>query len=100
MIDDSLDVFAVHGVGGMTGTLLTAFFALPALGGGGLPKGVTALHQFWVQLVGVAATAAWSVIATVILVKIVSAIVKLRVGEDSETEGLDITTHGERGYNL
>ena len=100
LIDDSLDVFAVHGVGGMTGTLLTAFFALPALGGGGLPKGVTALHQFWVQLVGVAATAAWSVIATVILVKIVSAIVKLRVGEDSETEGLDITAHGERGYNL
>jgi len=99
-IDDSLDVFAVHGVGGMTGTLLTAFFALPALGGLGLAKGVTAVHQFWVQLVGVAATAAWSVIATVILVKVVSAIVKLRVGEDSETEGLDITTHGERGYNL
>jgi Amt family ammonium transporter len=99
-IDDSLDVFAVHGVGGMTGTLLTAVFALPALGGLGLAKGVGAGHQFWVQLVGVAATAAWSVALTVVLVKLISYVTRLRVSDEEETEGLDLTTHGERGYNL
>jgi Amt family ammonium transporter len=99
-IDDSLDVFAVHGVGGMTGTLLTAVFALPALGGLGLPKGAGFVHQLWVQAVGVAVTATWSIVLTIVIVMAVSAVVRLRVSEEAEIEGLDLTTHGERGYNL
>ena len=99
-IDDSLDVFAVHGVGGALGTLLAAFFAASSLGGLGLADGVTMGKAFWVQLVGVAATLAWTVVVSYVIIKVVGAIVGLRVSEDEETEGLDITAHGERSYNL
>jgi Amt family ammonium transporter len=99
-IDDSLDVFAVHGVGGMTGTLLTGFFALPALGGLGLAEGMTAGKQLWVQFIGVVAVAVWTGVVTMVIVKLTAAVTPLRVSDDVETEGLDITTHGERGYNL
>ncbi len=99
-IDDSLDVFAVHGVGGALGTLLAAFFAASSLGGLGLADGVTMGKAFWVQLVGVAATLAWTVVVSYVIIKVVGAIVGLRVSEDDEAEGLDITVHGERGYNL
>lgn len=99
-IDDSLDVFAVHGVGGLTGTLLVAILALPGLGGLGLAEGVSAGQQLGVQALGSVATAAWAVIVSVIIVWIVRAITPIRVSEDDETEGLDITTHGERGYNF
>ncbi len=98
-IDDSLDVFAVHGVGGILGTLLTAVFADPAFGGRGHAEGVTMGGSLWVQAVGVVATAIWSIVLTWIVLKVVDAITGLRVPDDQETEGLDVTTHGERGYN-
>ena len=99
-IDDSLDVFAVHGIGGLTGTILVTFLALPTFGGLGLAKGITASHQFWVQFAGAAVTAAWAIIASVLIIWVVRLITPMRVSEEDETEGLDITSHGERGYNL
>jgi Amt family ammonium transporter len=99
-IDDSLDVFAVHGVGGMTGVLLTAIFASPALGGLGLAEGMTVGRQFGVQAIGVVAVAAWAAIASFVVIKIVGALVGLRVSREAEMEGLDITSHGERAYDL
>jgi Amt family ammonium transporter len=98
-IDDSLDVFAVHGVGGAMGTLLTAVFASVALGGRGFAEGMTMGGSLWLQAIGVVVTAAWSAVLTWIIVKVVTAMVGFRVGDDQETEGLDVTTHGERGYN-
>ena len=99
-IDDSLDVFAVHGVGGILGILLVAFFALPSLGGLGLAEGMTAAKQFGVQLLGVGATVVWTAVWTVIIVKLVEALVGLRVSIEAETEGLDLSEHGERGYHI
>ncbi|MEM7441707.1 MAG: ammonium transporter [Pseudomonadota bacterium] len=98
-IDDSLDVLAVHGIGGATGTLLAAFFASTALGGIGLAEGVTMGSQFWVQLVGVVVTALWAAIASYVLVKITKALCGLRVTDEDAIEGLDFTAHGEQGYN-
>ncbi len=99
-VDDSLDVFPVHGVGGIIGTLLTAVFASAALGGMGLPEGRTIAGQFGVQLVGLAATALWCGVLTWILLKLTAAVTGLRVGGDQETEGLDTALHNEKGYNL
>ena len=99
-IDDSLDVFAVHGVGGMMGILLVSVFALPSLGGLGLADGMTVGKQFGVQLLGTVATVVWSVVWTVLIVKIVTAVAGLRVSDDVETEGLDLSEHGEREYNF
>ncbi len=98
-VDDSLDVLAVHGIGGATGTLLAAFFASTALGGVGLAEGVTMGAQFWVQLVGVVVTALWAGLATYIIVKLTKAICGLRVSDEDMIEGLDFTAHGEQGYN-
>ncbi len=100
VIDDSLDVFAVHGVGGMTGTLLVAFLAVESFGGAGLADGVTAGDQLMVQLIGVGATLIWSIVATYILIKVTQALVGLRENSDVETQGLDLTVHGENGYNI
>jgi Amt family ammonium transporter len=100
LIDDSLDVLAVHGVGGATGTLLTAFLATEAFGGAGLAEGVSAGSQFVTQLIGVVAVLVWSLAATFVIVKISAAIAGFRVSEDDETVGLDTTAHGETGYNL
>ena len=99
-IDDSLDVFAVHGVGGVLGTLLVAFLALPALGGLGLADGVSAGDQFVTQLIGVVAITALSAVMTFIIARIVAATTGLRVSAEDEIDGLDITGHGERGYDL
>jgi Amt family ammonium transporter len=99
-IDDSLDVFAVHGVGGATGILLTAICVDAALGGAGLPDGRTMTYQFGVQLLGVFATLIWSVVASYVIVTVVKAAVGLRVGGEDEEKGLDQTTHGESGYNI
>jgi Amt family ammonium transporter len=97
-IDDSLDVLAVHGVGGATGTLLVAFLAaLP--GGTGVNSDGGAMSQFLVQLAGVAAAAGWSVIATFIIVKVIAVTIGLRVTKDEEIEGLDFSAHGEKAYN-
>jgi Amt family ammonium transporter len=99
-VDDALDVFAVHGIGGMTGTLLTAPLMAAEFGGVGYGDGVTMGSQLGVQFTGVAATLVWSAVASFILVKITQALVGLRVRQDVETQGLDLTTHGETGYNL
>jgi ammonium transporter, Amt family len=100
VIDDSLDVFAVHGIGGMTGTLLTAFLAAPSLGGVGYAEGVSAVQQFGVQLTGVAVAAVWSIVFSYLLIKATQAAVGLRTSRDIEAQGLDLTTHGENGYNI
>ena len=99
-IDDSLDVFAVHGVGGVLGTLMVAVLVDKSFGGAGLEEGMTIASQFGVQLTGFAAVLIWSVFASYVLVKIVQATVGLRVSDDEELEGLDVTSHGETGYNL
>src|SRR5262249_13251144 len=99
-IDDSLDVFAVHGVGGAIGILLTAICVDAALGGAGLPEGRTLLYQFAVQLLGVVATLTWAVVVTYVIVRAVQAALGLRVSGEDEVKGLDQTAHGESGYNI
>jgi Amt family ammonium transporter len=99
-VDDSLDVFPVHGVGGFTGLLLTAVFSAAAFDGLGLPEGVTIGQQLVTQLIGAVATVAWSGVATFVILKVVNVIVPLRVSPEQETEGLDLVSHEERGYNL
>ncbi len=99
-IDDSLDVFAVHGVGGIMGILLTSFFADTSLGGMGLAEGVSMGTAFTAQLLATVITIIYAGIVSYIIVKLVQAIVGLRVDDDEETEGLDLTSHGERGYDL
>jgi ammonium transporter, Amt family len=99
-VDDSLDVFPVHGVGGCLGTLLTGVFVAATFGGAGYPEGATMGSQVLVQLVGVLATAAWSGIVTFVLLKISGALVGMRVTAEAETEGLDTVLHNEKGYNL
>jgi Amt family ammonium transporter len=96
-IDDSLDVFPVHGVGGFTGLLLTAIFSATA-GGLGLDEGVTIAGQLGVQAVGAVATALWCGIATFLLLKLVGVFTVLRATREEETEGLDVALHEERGY--
>lgn len=98
-IDDSLDVLAVHGVGGATGTLLVVFLASVGSGGTGLGD-ATVGGQFMTQLIGVVSVAIYSIIATVIIVMIAKAVTGLRSSEDDEVEGLDFTSHGETGYRL
>lgn len=97
-IDDSLDVFAVHGVGGMLGSLLLAFFSLAALGGAGLAEGMTAGKQLGVQALAVGVVALWSAAATWILTKLIGLFVPVRVDQESEYDGLDLAQHGERAY--
>ena len=99
-IDDSLDVFPVHGVGGIIGTLLTGIFVAAAFGGAGLPEGRSTGGQVWVQLVGIGATAFWCGVLTWVLLKLTDAVTGLRVSADEETEGLDTVLHNEKGYNL
>ncbi len=102
-IDDSLDVFPVHGVGGALGTLLAAVFASAGLGvfsGQGLAEGVSIASQFQVQLIGVLASGVYTAVVTFILLKLIDVMLGLRVSQDEETEGLDLTQHNERGYDL
>jgi len=102
-IDDSLDVFPVHGVGGFLGLMLTAVFTSTGLGafsGLGFSGGQTIMSQLGVQLIGASATLAWCGIGTFVLLKIVGALLGLRVTGEEETEGLDLSQHDERGYNL
>ncbi len=98
-IDDSLDVFAVHGVGGALGTLLAAIFVSTALGGNGLADGVTMGGQLGVQAVGIIIVAIWSAVLTFIIAKLIGTFVKFRVSEEDEVQGLDLAMHGERGYH-
>ena len=96
--DDSLDAFGVHGIGGIVGALLTGIFAAESLGGQGLSADSIG-GQFVVQLIAVVFTIVYCGVLSFILLKIVDAIVGLRVSQDEETEGLDISLHDERGYN-
>ena len=95
--DDSLDAFGVHGIGGMVGALLTGVFAAPALGGYGDISSIGG--QLWIQLVSIVSTIAYSAVGSLILLKIVDMIVGLRVTDDEEVTGLDITQHNEKGYD-
>ena len=103
-IDDSLDVFPVHGVGGILGTLLAGVFSSTGLGvfsGYGFADGITGMGgQFYVQLVGVLATVAFTAVVTFVILKVVGAMLGLRVSDEQEVEGLDIGLHEERGYDL
>jgi Amt family ammonium transporter len=100
-LDDSLDVFAVHGLGGTIGVLLTAICVDAALGGAGLPEGRTISGQLGVQGIGVIATLVWSVVASYGIARVVKAIAGgLRVDKEDEEKGLDQTAHGESGYNI
>ena len=99
-IDDSLDVFAVHGIGGATGVLLTAIFADATFGGIGLAEGRDIGGQFAIQLTGVIATLVWSLVASFFIIKLVQLVTPLRVNAETEEQGLDLRTHGERGYNM
>ncbi len=99
-IDDSLDVFAVHGVGGIMGSLLFPIFMVEAMGGPGLPEGVGMVEQMISQLIGVGAVAALTAIATIFIAFVVSFAIPMRVDEESEQTGLDLASHGERGWDL
>ncbi len=99
-IDDSLDVFAVHGVGGILGTLLLAPLAMTSLGGVGQAEGFTWSSQLGVQATGVIVSVVWSLAFTFAIVMIVKGVCGLRVSEDDETTGLDLPAHGERGYDI
>jgi ammonium transporter, Amt family len=105
--DDSLDVFGVHGVGGIVGALLTGVFNNQAFGGPGLVgdwvtaavSSVPVMDQVWIQFKAVLLTIVWSGVVSVIAYKIVDMVIGLRVSEEDEREGLDITSHGETAYN-
>ena len=102
-IDDSIDVFPVHGVGGMLGTLLAGIFASDALGvfsGQGYNEGMDMLSQVSVQVTGIIATATYTAVITYILLKLVDKMLVLRVDDESEVRGLDLVEHDERGYDL
>ena len=96
--DDALDAFGVHAIGGVIGALLTGIFAAASLGGSKVDLDIGA--QLFIQFKGVAITIAYCAVATFIILKVLDAIIGLRVTEEQETEGLDLTQHNERGYNL
>ena len=96
--DDSLDAFGVHGIGGIVGALLTGVFTASALGGAGMDVSIGL--QVWKQFLSIVITIVWSGVFSFIILKIVDAIVGLRVEEDDERMGLDLSQHNERGYNL
>jgi Amt family ammonium transporter len=98
--DDSLDVFGVHAVGGIVGAILTGVCADASLGGVGLADGVTISAQVVTQFVGVAATLVYTAVVSFVLLKVLDLIIGLRVDEEQETAGLDISLHDERGYSL
>ena len=94
-IDDSLDVFAVHGVGGLIGIILVAFLVDANIGGAGYADGINAISQLMIQLKGTVAVLVLSVVATIVITYVVKLTVGLRVDDSSEVEGLDISSHGE-----
>jgi Amt family ammonium transporter len=107
-MDDSLDVFGVHGVGGIVGALLTGVFAAPSLGGVGIYDYVankvaddySIAGQVWIQFEGVLTTIVWSGVVALVAYKLVDMLIGLRVPEEEEREGLDITSHGETAYEV
>jgi Amt family ammonium transporter len=99
-VDDSLDVFPVHGVGGILGTILTGIFVSATFGGMGLPEKMSMGDQLLVQVIGVVAVGAWSGVITLLLLKLTNALTGFRATPEEETEGLDTVLHNEKGYNL
>ncbi|MEN9683490.1 MAG: hypothetical protein RLZZ427_1241 [Pseudomonadota bacterium] len=99
-IDDSLDVFAVHGVGGIIGSLLLAVLISPTLGGSGYAAGASMLSQIKAQFVGVGVVALWSAAASAVIALTVAKVIPMRVTGDDETEGLDLASHGERAWEF
>jgi Amt family ammonium transporter len=99
-IDDSLDVFPVHGIGGIIGTLFAGIFVSAGLGGVGYAEGMNMGSQLGVQLTGVIVTIVFTAVATFAALKVVDMLIGLRVTDEEETEGLDINQHDERGYIL
>jgi Amt family ammonium transporter len=103
-VDDSLDVFPVHGVGGILGTLLAGVFCSTQLGvfsGNGFSEGISSIGgQLTVQATGVIVTIAYTAIVTLVILKVVDMLVGLRVDDEHETQGLDLVLHDERGYDL
>lgn len=97
-IDDSLDVFPVHGVGGVTGSLLTGVFAASSLGGLGLAEGVSIMDQVSVQALAVVVTISWSALFSYLILKLLDKLIGLRVTSDQEVQGLDQVLHEETGY--
>ena len=97
-VDDSLDVFAVHGAGGVLGILLVSFLVDSNIGGAGYAEGMTASSQLNVQLIGIGSVFVWSIVASLIIIVIVKALTGLRVDDSFEEEGLDISSHGETNY--
>ena len=103
LIDDSLDVFPVHGVGGILGTLLAGVFASDALGvfsGQGYNEGMTMASQVQVQIIGIVATFVYTAVVSYLLLKLVDKLLVLRVRQDDELQGVDLVEHDERGYDL
>ncbi|RJT43065.1 ammonium transporter AmtB [Rahnella woolbedingensis] len=98
-VDDTCDVFGVHGVCGIVGCILTGVFTSSSLGGVGYAEGVTMGHQVWVQFFSVCVTLVWSGVVAFIGYKVADMIVGLRVPEEQEREGLDVNSHGENAYN-
>jgi Amt family ammonium transporter len=96
--DDSLDVFGVHGIGGIVGALLTGVCA-GALGGAGLGEGVSIVGQVWIQLKGVVVTILWSGVVSFVVLLVLKKTIGLRVDESEEETGLDLSNHGEAGYS-
>ena len=99
-IDDSLDVFAVHGIGGMLGTILCGILMSSNFGGVGFDEGLSAFDHIKIQIYSVLVTLIWTAVFTYIILKIISFITPLRVTGDEEITGLDTTSHGESGYNI
>jgi ammonium transporter, Amt family len=99
-IDDSLDVFPVHGVGGILGTIFAGIFVSAGLGGAGFADGMNMGSQVGVQLTGVITTVVFTAGVTFVILKVVDSVIGLRVTDEEETEGLDINQHDERGYIL
>jgi len=102
-IDDSLDVFPVHGVGGILGTLATGIFISADLGvfsGKGYGAAMTMTSQLAAQFAGVVVTILYTALATFLILQVVDVLTGLRVAQDEETEGLDIVLHDEQGYNM
>jgi Amt family ammonium transporter len=99
-LDDSLDVFAVHGVGGMAGSLLLAPLANPSFGGTGPRVATTIVGQLGAQAAGVGIALLWSLVLTYAIAKIAALFVPMRVDAEAEHDGLDLSSHGERAYEF
>ncbi len=90
----------MHAIGGIIGALLTGVFAAKSLGGVGLAEGMTIGSQLGVQLKGILITIGYTAVASFIILKVIDVVIGLRVTDEEETQGLDLSLHDERGYNL